>query len=208
VDQKIKSPFKIFCESGWDQPKTFTFSNMMDTDRTYYYLNGDIGNIRVNRYDGTSEYGYTSRFEEIGNTEKFYLEKINVIPIFENHGIMTIIFCDMMLCIFNREMAYRNNIELKLVNLADKDKNKKIINVYQSVLPGYELSEILPKNNRIVLEKLHYNKVLDCSYYDDIYYLFPLNTRKSDIEYYQNLRSKKIKNLDTNKIKYLQTLRH
>lgn len=78
----------------------------------------------------------------------------------------------------------------------------------QSVLPGYELSENLPKNNRIVLEKLHYNKVLDCSYYEDVYYLFPLNTRKSDIEYYQNLRSKKIKNLDINKIKSLQTLRH
>lgn len=121
---------------------------------------------------------------------------------------MTIMFCDMMLCIFEREMAYRNNIELKLVNLADKYKNNKIINVYQSVLPGYELSESKPNKDRIILEKLHYNKILDCAYYDDIYYLFPLNTRKSDIEYYQNLRNEKISKLDVDKIKGLQSLCH
>lgn len=180
----------------------------MDTDRTYYYLNGSIGNIRVNRYDDSSKYGYISRFKNIVKTEKFYLEKINVEPKFDNNGIMTIMFCDMMLCIFEREMAYRNNIELKLVNLADKYRENKIVNVYQSVLPGYELSEIKPNQNRIVLEKLHYDKNLNCAYYDDIYYLFPLNTRKSDIEYYKNLRNEKIRALDINKIKELQSLCH
>lgn len=204
----MKSPFKISCTSGLCQPKIYTFANMMDTDRTYYYLNGSIGNIKVNRYDDSSKYGYISRFKNIVKTEKFYLEKINVEPKFDNNGIMTIMFCDMMLCIFEREMAYRNNIELKLVNLADKYRENKIVNVYQSVLPGYELSEIKPNQNRIVLEKLHYDKNLNCAYYDDIYYLFPLNTRKSDIEYYKNLRNEKIRALDINKIKELQSLCH
>ena len=37
---------------------------MIDTDRTYYCLNSDIGNISVNRYDN-NKYGYTSRFQSI-----------------------------------------------------------------------------------------------------------------------------------------------
>lgn len=75
MNQKIKAPFKISCTSGLCQPKTYNFANMMDTDRTYYYLNGDIGNIRINRYDDNSKYGYISRFKGIVKTEKFYLEK-------------------------------------------------------------------------------------------------------------------------------------
>lgn len=46
---------------------------MIDTDRTYYCLNSDIGNISVNRYN--NKYGYTSRFQSIVKTEKIYLEK-------------------------------------------------------------------------------------------------------------------------------------
>lgn len=204
MNQKLDTPFNIICHSGLCAPKPFTFSNMMDTDRTYFSISGQVGNIRINRHPENSKFGYFTRFESIGKTEKFYLEKINVIPTFENNGIMTIIFCEMMLCLFKREMAYRSNIELKLVNLANKDKNKKIVNVYHRVLPGYELSKDQNPNPRLALENLSYIKHLDCYYYEDIYYLFPLNTRKSDIEYYENLRNEKIKKFDVNKIKTLQ----
>lgn len=81
MNKKIKSPFKVSCNSGLSPSKTYTFANMMDTDRKYYYLNGDIGNIRINRYDDNSKYGYVSRFQDIVKSEKFYLEKFNVIPV-------------------------------------------------------------------------------------------------------------------------------
>lgn len=197
--------FNIKCTTGNEKPEPFTFANMMDTDRTYYYLNGDIGNIRVNRVDNDYYLPFTSRFNGL-KTEKFYLEKINVIDQFKSNGIMTIIFCDMILSILKREMAYYNDIELKLVNLADKYRNESIVNVYQSVLPAYELSDIHTKNQRIVLEKLQYNRNLDLNYYSDIYYLFPLETRKKDIEYYENLRDKKMKNLNIEHIKEIQRL--
>lgn len=197
--------FNIVCETGYERSKPFTFANMMDTDRTYYYLNGNIGNIRVNRVDNDYYSPFTSRFNGL-KTEKFYLEKINVIEAFENNGIMTIIFCDMILAILKREMAYYNDIELKLVNLAGQYRNENIVNVYQSVLPAYELSDIHPKNPRIVLEKLQYDRSSDLNYYSDIYYLFPLKTRKNDIEYYENLRDKKMKNLNVDHIKEIQRL--
>lgn len=197
--------FNIKCETGHYRTDPFTFSNLMDNDRTYYYLKGDIGNVRVNRIDSNSNSEFTSRFEDIGKTEKFYLEKINVIHTFENNGIMTIIFCDMMLSILKREMAYDNNIELKLVNIANKDRNEQIVNVYQRVLPAYVLGEIQPENSRIVLENLKNIKHLNLKYYSDIYYLFPLKKRKSDIEYYENLREEKINKLNVNYIKALQT---
>ena len=197
--------FNIVCKTGNERSKPFNFANMMDTDRTYYYLNGDIGNIRVNRVDNDYYSPFTSRFNGL-ETEKFYLEKINVIEAFENNGIMTIIFCDMILAILKREMAYYNDIELKLVNLAGKYRNESIVNVYQSVLPAYELSGTQPENPRIALEKLQYNKNIDLNYYSDIYYLFPLKTRKKDIEYYENLRDKKMKNLNIEHIKEIQRL--
>lgn len=198
--------FNIKCKTGHYRIDPFTFSNMVDTDRTYYYLNGDIGNFRVNRVDNNYHLKFISRFKNVGETEKFYLEKINVIHVFENNGIMTIIFCDMMLSILKREMAYYNNIELKLVNLANKYRNEKIVNVYQSVLPAYELNDKQPENSRIVLENLKYVKHLDLNYYSDIYYLFPLKTRKKDIEYYENLREEKIKKLNVAYIKEQQTV--
>lgn len=198
--------FNIKCNTGHYRTDPFTFSNMMDTNRTYYYLNGDIGNVRVNRIDNNSYSGFISRFEDIGKTEKFYLEKINVIHTFANNGIMTIMFCDMILSIFKREMAYYNNIELKLVNMADKCINEKLVNVYQSVLPEYELSDVESKSSRMVLEKLQYENNLGLNFYSDIYYLFPLDTRKKDIEYYENLREEKIKKLNIAYIKELQTV--
>ena len=200
------SPFTITCEKGNEPNKPFTFSNMMDTDRTYYYLKGGIGNVRVNRYDRNSEYGYTSRFENICETETFYLEKINVIPTFENNGIMTIMFCDMMLAILNREMAYYNNIEIKLVNISDKYKDGKIVNVYKGVLPSYHLNSKKLENSRMVLENLKFNRLINSEYYQDIYYLFPLKNRKADIEYYDKLRELKINQLDVAHIKKLQEM--
>ena len=177
---------------------------MMDTDRTYYYLNGSIGNFKISRQEQKYANEYKSRFENLDYTEKFYLQKINVIPKFENNGIMTIIFCDMMLCIFEREMTYRNNIELKLVNTSEKCRNKKIVNVYQSVLPGYELSEKQPKHSRLVLEKPTYSKDLKLNYYKNIFYLFPLKTCEADIHYFKSLRNEKLSALDISKIKRLQ----
>ncbi|WP_436894436.1 hypothetical protein [Staphylococcus gallinarum] len=198
--------FNIKCKTGHYRTDPFTFSNMMDTDRTYYYLNGDIGNFRVNRVNDNYDSSFISRFNDIEKTEKFYLEKINVIYTFENNGIMTIMFCDMILSILKREMAYYNNIELKLVNLAGKCRNEKIVNVYRSVLPEYELSDVESKSSRMILEKLQYVNNLGLNFYSDIYYLFPLKTRKKDIEYYENLRDKKMKNLNVQHIKEIQRL--
>lgn len=201
--EKLETPFKIVCEGGLQRSKPFNFSNMMDTDRTYYYLNGSVGNFKISRQGQKYANEYKSRFENVDYTEKFYLQKINVIPKFENKGIMTIIFCDMMLCIFEREMAYRNNIELKLVNTSKKCRDKKIVNVYQSVLPGYELNEKQSKHSRLVLEKLTYSKDLKLNYYKNIFYLFPLKTREADIHYFKSLRNEKLSALDISKIKSL-----
>lgn len=202
--ENVESPFKIVCKSGLQSSKPFNFSNMMDTDRTYYYLNGSIGNFKISRQGQKCANEYKSRFENVDYTEKCYLQKINVLPKFENKGIMTIIFCDMMLCIFEREMAYRSNIELKLVNTSKKCRDKKIVNVYQSVLPGYELSKKQSKHSRLVLEKLTYLKDLKLNYYKNIFYLFPLKTRESDIHYFKSLRNEKLSALDISKIKSLQ----
>lgn len=119
---------------------------------------------------------------------------------------MTIMFCDIMLAVLKREMAYHNNIEMKLINMADILRDDKIVNVYHRVLPGYELTNVQPENTRIILEKPQNIKHLNFKIYEDIYYLFPLETRKEDIEYYEILRQTKLENLDVNKIMEQQNI--
>lgn len=36
--EKLESPFKIVCKNGLQSSKPFNFLNMIDTNRTYYYL--------------------------------------------------------------------------------------------------------------------------------------------------------------------------
>lgn len=37
--EKLESPFKIVCKNGLKSSKPFNFLNMIDINRTYYYLN-------------------------------------------------------------------------------------------------------------------------------------------------------------------------
>lgn len=52
MKEKLKSPFKISCQSGYKDSQSFNFANLIDNDRAYYYLNGDVGSCVVNRCDG------------------------------------------------------------------------------------------------------------------------------------------------------------
>ena len=61
-------------------------------------------------------------------------------------------------------------------------------------MPKYELSLAQPSSSRIVLEGRRTKFNID--FYQDIYYIFPLQTREEDIAYYTKLRERKIQLLN------------
>lgn len=91
--------------------------------------------------------------------------------------------CDILLAILDREFAWGKNIEVSLT-----DRSSVIIDgieissvsVYNHIFRGYRKG-IDISEDRIVVEGV------------DLNYLFPKETRKDDIKYYQNLRNDKIK---------------
>src|SRR5699024_5637397 len=124
VSQNV-SPFNIMCKNFNEEIKPFTYQRFVDFGECYYYLKG-------------------TSFDYIDETEKVYIEKLEVAPPFENKGIMTIMFCDIMLALLTRSLANENHIEIKFINTSDLIKDGKIVNVYHSVMPKYELSLAQP----------------------------------------------------------------
>lgn len=193
----VFSPFNISCETGDEKADCFSYAALIDHNRTYYHLKNNpdiyVASCVVSRCDNRNNVKFKSRFSNIMHTEKFHFEKFGVFSEYNGKGIMTIMFCDIILAILKREMAYHNNIEIKLKNNSVRKFGNKIINVYKTVLPGYRLSIDKPKSKNMMLERKV--EMEDIKYFNDIYYLFPLYRRKEDIDYYTALRNSKLKHL-------------
>lgn len=126
---------------------------------------------------------FESHFDQNYDTEMYHIAKISIRHDEDkNKGIMTIIMCDILLAILNREFAWGKNIEVSLT-----DRSKVIVDgiintsvsVYSHIFRGYRKG-INISEDRLVVDDIY------------MYYLFPIKTRKDDIKYYQNLRNEKI----------------
>ncbi|ATH61104.1 hypothetical protein BJG89_12810 [Staphylococcus nepalensis] len=192
------SPFNIICESIYEETKPFTYHGLIDYGRAYYYLKDTsldyISTSVITRYEKGDKDAFKSRFAHFGETEKICIEKLEVISSFENKGVMTIMFCDIMLALLTRSLANENHIEIKFINTSDLIKNGEIVNVYHSVLPKYELTLAQPSSSKISLEGRRTKSNID--FYQDVYYIFPVETREADIRYYTELRDNKIELLN------------
>ena len=192
------SPFNIICKSFYEEIKPFTYQRLLDFGECYYYLKGTsldyVSTSVITRYENEDHHTFKSRFDHFGETEKVCIEKLEVAPPFENKGIMTIMFCDIMLALLTRSLVNEKHIEIKFINTSDLIKDGEIVNVYHSVMPKYELSLAQPSSSRIVLEGRRTKANID--FYQDVYYIFPLETRVEDIAYYTKLRERKMQLLN------------
>ncbi|WP_210137482.1 hypothetical protein [Staphylococcus sp. GDH8C109P] len=192
------SPFNIICRSFYEEIKPFSYQRLLDLGECYYYLKGTsldyVSTSAITRYENEVYDTFKSRFDHFGETEKVCIEKLEVAPPFENKGIMTIMFCDIMLALLTRSLANEHHIEIKFINTSDLIKDGEIVNVYHSVMPKYELSLAQPDSSRIVLESRRTKANID--FYQDVYYIFPLETREEDITYYTKLRERKMQLLN------------
>ncbi|MBA1353074.1 hypothetical protein ACQ23P_09040 [Staphylococcus cohnii] len=192
------SPFNIICKSFYEEIKPFTYQRLVDFGECYYYLRGTsldyVSTSVITRYENEDHHTFKSRFDHFGETEKVCIERLEVAPPFENKGIMTIMFCDIMLALLTRSLANENHIEIKFINTSDLIKDGEIVNVYHSVMPKYKLSLAQPSSSRIVLEGRRTKANID--FYQDVYYIFPLETRAEDIAYYTKLRERKMQLLN------------
>ncbi|MEB8122976.1 hypothetical protein NGH46_12655 [Staphylococcus xylosus] len=131
---------------------------------------------------------FKSCFGNKYNTEHFHISNIYITNDEDRHkGVMTIIVCDILLAILDREMGWYNNIEVSLVDqskvIDDKGCTDANISVYNRIFRGYV------KGTNTTDERL----VVDGN---DLNYLFPIKTRRDDISYYQNLRKEKIERFE------------
>ena len=192
------SPFNIICRSFYEEIKPFSYQRLLDLGECYYYLKGTsldyVSTSAITRYENEVYDTFKSRFDHFGETEKVCIERLEVAPPFENKGIMTIMFCDIMLALLTRSLANEHHIEIKFINTSDLIKDGEIVNVYHSVMPKYKLSLAQPSSSRIVLEGRRTKANID--FYQDVYYIFPLETREEDITYYTKLRERKMQLLN------------
>lgn len=133
-----------------------------------------------------------SHFSNNLKCEFFHINNINLLrDEFKNKGVMTIVMCDILLAILDREMAWFNNIEVSLVDnskvLID-DNTNTLVSVYSRIFRGYKKG-IDTSTDRLVVEGSH------------MYYLFPVKTRRDDIKYYQELRREKYETFKNSVIK-------
>lgn len=139
-------------------------------------------------YRCTNKKEFKSRFGNKYNTEQFHISNIRITNDKDMHkGVMTIIVCDILLAILDREMAWYNDIEVSLVDLSHVIDNKGYtdasISVYSRIFRGY-IKGTNKTDERLVVDENNLN------------YLFPIKTRRDDISYYQNLRKEKIERFE------------
>lgn len=163
-------------------------------DEIVYFLSNDamenntlIAGSKAYRCDGNE---FNPCFKEKYNTEQFHIANILITNDEDNNkGIMTILVCDILLAILDREMAWYNNIEVSLVDNSSVIDNKGYadpsISVYHRLFRGYRKGVDI-SDDRLVVEGNNLN------------YLFPIKTRKDDIHYYQKLRNEKIERFKKN----------
>ncbi|MDS3929983.1 hypothetical protein RJC24_11325 [Staphylococcus epidermidis] len=184
--KKIIYPFTRNCVSYKDGDQDFYYDTMINSDRIYYKLKNQIDNYIstavVKKIDNDNDQ-YQSKFDEIDHVEKYSIEKLGVVDNYSNMGVMTVMFCDIILAIINREFSSKYNIVIHLCDISHTTEIEKVVNVYQSVLPNYKKMKTNSDNKRIEVKGNRKN---------EIFYLFLKQTRKDDIEYYKELRQNKI----------------
>lgn len=196
----IEIPFYRKCESyknGETIKNEFYYDTMINCDRTYYYLKNKVDN---NKYISTFVVNkiidqcdkYISKFDGMDNIEKYAIDQLGVSgKDNKNVGIMTVMFCDIVLTIIAREFAFKYNVVIQLRDMSKIEGPEKEVNVYRSVLPNYRKDKTNPNDKRIELKG---------DSQKEIFYLFSLETRENDISYYENLKMKKLKEIN----EYLQ----
>lgn len=187
-----RDPFIRNCSSyknGEYINKDFYYDTMIDCDRIYYKLNDQTENYvatAVVKKIGNDNNQYKSKFDEMSNVEKYSIEKLGIIDNYSNMGIMTVMFCDIILTMINREFSAKYNIVIHLCDIANTTETEKIVNVYQSVLPNYKKKNTNRNNKRIEVKGNRKNQ---------IFYLFSKQTRTKDIKYYKELRVNNIRKI-------------
>src|SRR5699024_3586519 len=128
-----------------------------------------------------------SKFDEMSNVEKYSIEKLGVIDNYSNMGIMTVMFCDIILAMINREFSANYNIVIHLCDIVNTTETDKLVIDYQSVITNYKKMN----TNR-------YNKCIEVkgNRKNQIFYLFSKQTRTEDIKYYKELRVNNIRKIN------------
>ncbi|HDZ8817154.1 TPA: hypothetical protein RUV49_002644 [Staphylococcus aureus] len=179
--------FEIRCKTGDSISEPLHYASMLDADRTYYYLKEQknldwhCSNFVVEKIN---IFERKSKFDDRVPNEKYIIGKLGVLePL--NQGLMTIMVCDILLTIFNREFGYKYNV---IINIRDNSRiydTQKYINPYKRVFPNYKGKFIDSNDERI---EVYSND-------NDFNYFFPLETREQDIKYYTKLKEEKVNKL-------------
>lgn len=191
--ETIRNPFTRNCSFYKNDEhirKDFYYDTMIDCDRIYYKLNNqkeDYVATAVVKKIGNDNNQYKSKFDEMSDVEKYSIEKLGVMDNYSNMGIMTVMFCDIILAMINREFSANYNIVIHLCDIANTTETEKLVNVYQSVLPNYKKTNTNRNNKRIEVKGNRKNQ---------IFYLFSKQTRTEDIKYYKELRVNNIRKIN------------
>lgn len=118
------------------------------------------------------------------NLQKYSIDKLGVFSNYTNIGVMTVMLCDILLTILDRELSYKHNFVIYLRDISNT--SKKDVNVYQSLFPNYKKRKVKLSDNRIEVKGDSNN---------DVFYLFSKDTKTKDIEYYRHLREKKLRKI-------------
>lgn len=151
-------------------------------------LDKDIHIAGSQAFRCTNRKEFKSRFGNKYNTEHFHISNIRITNDEDMHkGVMTIIVCDILLAILDRKKAWRNDIEVSLVDqskvIDDEGCIDTSISVYSRIFRGY-IKGTNTTDERLVVDG------------NELNYLFPIKTRRDDISYYQNLRKEKIERFE------------
>ncbi|MGC7736071.1 hypothetical protein ACP215_11025 [Staphylococcus epidermidis] len=81
------------------------------------------------------------------NLQKYSIDKLGVFSNYTNIGVMTVMLCDILLTILDRELSYKHNFVIYLRDISNT--SKKDVNVYQSLFPNYKKRKVKLSDNRI-----------------------------------------------------------
>ncbi|MCT2553874.1 MULTISPECIES: hypothetical protein [Staphylococcus] len=184
----IENVFEVSCFSFCNRKTTdFYYSSMIDNDVTYYYLK-DIEKEPnyISCFSLQKRSVSSSKFDHIKPIEKYHISEISIVDHF-NQGLMTIMICDILLTIFNREFGYRYNVVISLGDLSYVPDSRTSVNPYKSVFPNYLGKFIECNDDRVEKHK-------DSAIFQ---YFFSIDTREDDINYYEKLKKEKLNKFKT-----------
>lgn len=178
-----------------EKKEDFHYISMIESDITKYYKESEtdetnyVGNFRI-RLISNQDSKYKTKFDKLCNLEKYTIDMVAISNENNKHkGLMTIMICDILLTLFSREYAFKYNIVIhvrdcsKVYENNSKSEEHSETNVYKRVFPDYKGKHITSNTDRVESEVAS----------PDFFYVFPLTYRKKDIQYYSNLKNKKLK---------------